>query len=368
KDEFLAMLAHELRNPLAPIANAAQMLDMLNQGQNEEVRWACNIIDRQVRQMTRLIDDLLDVSRITRGKINLQRTLIEVSAIISAAVETSRPLIESRKQKLNIALTADVIKVEADITRIAQVITNLLNNAAKYTNEGGEIWLRVERDEGQAIIRVRDNGAGMPPDLLPVVFDLFTQADRTIDRSQGGLGIGLTLVRSLVELHHGTVSAASAGLGFGSEFVVRLPLALAAPRSDTETKSLGLNHVAKRPLHRILVVDDNVDAATTLALMLKAMGHETVVSHDGMAAIKMAETFSPKLVILDIGLPGMNGYMVAQKLRSIPAMKEVVIAALTGYGEEQDRRRSMEAGFDEHFVKPLNFTVLQELLGALPKQ
>ena len=366
KDEFLAMLAHELRNPLAPIANAAQMLCLWNKGASGEIKSACEVVDRQVRQMTRIVDDLLDISRITRGKINLQLAVVEVSSIISAAIETSRPLIESRKHKLNITLASGALRINADVTRLAQAITNLLHNAAKYTEEGGEIWLSVDRDGNDATITVRDNGVGIPADLLPSVFDLFTQADRTIDRAQGGLGIGLTLVRSLVELHRGSVSVASEGPGRGSKFVVRLPLVIASP--GREHPSSSSNHGAAPAFpQRVLVVDDNVDSATTLALMLKAMGHEPAVSHDGPTAIETARTFRPTLVLLDIGLPAMNGYMVAKELRTMPALRGTVLAALTGYGEDQDRRRSKEAGFDLHFVKPVQIAALEELIGSLPE-
>ncbi|HEX4144680.1 MAG TPA: ATP-binding protein [Pirellulales bacterium] len=366
KDEFLAMLAHELRNPLAPIANAAQMLCLWNKGADKEVQSACDVVARQVRQMTRIVDDLLDISRITRGKIKLQKTAVDVSSVISAAVETSRPLIESRQHKLNITVASGALRINADITRMAQAVTNLLNNAAKYTEEGGEIWLSVDRDGSDATITVRDNGVGIPVELLPSVFDLFTQADRTIDRSQGGLGIGLTLVRSLVELHQGSVSASSDGPGKGSKFVVRVPLIAASERYDHENSG-EINGAAATFPQRVLVVDDNVDSATTLALMLKTMGHETSVAHDGPTAIELAQTFRPTLVLLDIGLPALNGYLVAQRLRTMPALRGVVLAALTGYGEDQDRRRSKEAGFDVHFVKPVRIGALQDLIASLPK-
>jgi CheY-like chemotaxis protein len=249
---------------------------------------------------------------------------------------------------------------------MAQAITNLLNNAAKYTEEGGKIWLSVDRDGADATFTVRDNGVGIPAELLPSVFDLFTQADRTIDRSQGGLGIGLTLVRSLVELHHGSVIASSEGLGYGSKFVVRVPLIAASPGNDRDDSADRNGTTAAFP-QRVLVVDDNVDSATTLALMLKAMGHQSSVAHDGPTAIEAAQVFRPTLVLLDIGLPAMNGYMVAERLRTIPALRGVVLAALTGYGEDQDRRRSREAGFDLHFVKPVRIAALEALIGSMPK-
>jgi PAS domain S-box-containing protein len=367
KNEFLAMLAHELRNPLAPITNAAQMLDLWNKGDNKDAQLACEVIGRQVRQMTRIVDDLLDMSRIAQGKIKLRTAVIDVSSIVSAAVETSRPLIEGRKHKLNITLASEALKVEADLTRMAQVVTNLLNNAAKYTEEGGQIWLSVRREGNDATISVRDNGIGMRAEMLATVFDLFTQADRAIDRSQGGLGIGLTLVRTLVELHRGSVSASSDGVGRGSEFVIRMPLAGTARMKDVESHGSESNGHCAAFSQRILVVDDNVDSAKTLAMMLKVMGHEARVSHDGAAAIEIAQEFLPTLILLDIGLPRMNGYLVAERLRLIPSLRGVILAALTGYGEDQDRHRSREAGFDRHFVKPLDFLALQELVGSLPK-
>lgn len=364
KDEFLAMLAHELRNPLAPIANAAHLLHLSNQGSDETVKWACEIVDRQVKQLTRIVDDLLDVSRITRGKINLHKAPLEVTAILNAAVETSRPLIESRRHRLHMELPAQKIRVEADHTRMAQVLTNLLNNAAKYTEEGGQIWLTLHQEQNQAVIAVRDNGSGIAPELQPSVFELFTQADRTIDRAQGGLGIGLTLVHRLVELHGGSVSVYSAGIGQGSTFTVRLPLLQAPPPMPPPNFPL-LNGHAPITTKRILVVDDNLDAARSMAMMLRAMGHEAAVAHDGPGAIETNAKFEPNLVLLDIGLPGMDGYAIVEHLRTMPGGDRLKIAALTGYGEEQDRKRSREAGFDHHFVKPLALPTLQALLGTL---
>lgn len=365
KDEFLAMLAHELRNPLAPIANAMHMLCLANRTRDEAVQWACDVVGRQVQQMTRIVDDLLDVSRITRGKVNLQMIPIDVSSIVAAAVETSRPLIESRRHQLKITLASEPLKVNADLTRMAQVLTNLLNNAAKYTDDGGEIFLSFERDGSEAKISVRDNGTGIPADILPTVFDLFTQADRTADRSQGGLGIGLTLVRSLVEMHGGSVFATSDGPGRGSEFSLRLPLITENQPNQNSISFLRVNGKIAAHRHRILVVDDNVDSATSLAKMLEMMGNDTRVAHDGVGAIQSAETYKPDLVLLDIGLPGMNGYAVAEQMRARPLLKKVVIAALTGYGDERDRQRTNAAGFDHHFVKPLSINSLESLLGTL---
>ena len=363
KDEFLAMLAHELRNPLAPIANAAHLLNLSNQGADETVKWSCEIIERQVKQLTRIVDDLLDVSRITRGKINLHKAPLEAAAILQAALETSRPLIESRRHKLHVELPSQKVRVEADLTRMAQVLTNLLNNAAKYTEEGGTIWLSLRLEGEHAMITVRDNGSGIAPELQPAVFDLFTQADRTIDRAQGGLGIGLTLVHRLVELHRGTVSVFSEGIGRGSTFTVRLPLLEAAAPRAASTAPSSNGHAAAAG--RILVVDDNIDAARTLAMMLRALGHEVTVAHDGPSAIEISAKFEPQLVLLDIGLPGMDGYAIVARLRALPGGATMIIAALTGYGEEQDRRRSRAAGFDHHFVKPLALPALQTLLGTL---
>jgi CheY-like chemotaxis protein len=319
--------------------------------------------------MSRIVDDLLDISRITRRKINLQWAKVEVATVLDAAVETSSPLIESRRQKLHIALAKEPLVIDADVTRLGQVVTNLLNNAAKFTPEGGEIWLGLKRQGSQAVITVRDNGMGMPPEMLPTIFDLFMQADGSIDRSQGGLGIGLTLVRSLVEMHRGTVQVSSDGLGKGTRFDVWLPLVREFRQSrdgqatDRPSQLALASSVIRR---KILVVDDNVDAATTLAMMLSALGHESIAAHDGQTAINMAESFRPELVLLDIGLPGMNGYMVAEQMRQMPAVQDAILAALTGYGEDQDRRRAKESGFDEHFVKPISLDALQQLIDALP--
>jgi len=364
KDEFLAMLAHELRNPLAPIANAARLLSLYNDGSNEEMQWACDVVDRQVRQMTRIVDDLLDISRITSGKIKLQRKPLEVATIISAAVEMSRPLIEARQHRFEVSVPSEPLRVDADLTRMAQVVTNLLNNAAKYTEPGGVVSLKVHREGEGVVITVRDNGVGIPQDMLPVVFDLFTQAERTIDRAQGGLGIGLTLVRTLVELHKGTVRVSSEGAGKGSEFTVMIPLISDTAALNGVQKNGGRGS-AQATSQRVLVVDDNVDSANSLAMMLKMMGHELMVAHDGPDAIRMAQVFHPTLTLLDIGLPGMNGYLVAEQLRNIPELEGMVIAALTGYGEPQDRKRSRAAGFDRHFVKPLNFEKLNELIDSM---
>jgi signal transduction histidine kinase/CheY-like chemotaxis protein len=366
KTEFLAMLAHELRNPLAPIRNAVQLLRYQG-GNDPQLEWARDIIDRQVQQMARLVDDLLDVSRITRGKINLQMEPIDAAAVVSRAVETSRPLIDARHHELTVSVLPEPLMVQADSTRLAQVLSNLLNNAAKYTEDGGHVWLTVAREGDEAVFRVRDSGMGIPPELLSSVFDLFIQADRSLDRSQGGLGIGLTLVRRLVELHGGTVKAFSAGPGKGSEFVVRLPVLKNVPAPERSVKSVSPPQKNGRS-RRILVVDDNVDATESLALLLRLTGHEVSIAHDGQAALQLATTFRPSVVLLDLGLPGMSGYEVAQQMRRLPALTDTVLVALTGYGQDEDRQRSRAAGFDHHLVKPIDPESLPRLLDSLSRQ
>jgi PAS domain S-box-containing protein len=365
KDEFLAMLAHELRNPLAPIRNALHIVQMRGQERRQAVRQAWEMIERQVENLVRLVDDLLDVSRISRGKINLQKEPVDVATLVARAVEGSRPLIEARKHDLKVALPDEPMRVEADPTRMAQVLWNLLNNAAKYTPEGGRIWLTAEKVGGEAVIRVQDTGMGIPQEMLPKLFDLFIQAERTLDRAEGGLGIGLTLVRRLTEMHNGVVQAFSAGPGEGSEFVVRLPLlpdvspAAAAHEPDS-------NKRAKSAVpHRILVVDDNRDSADSLAMLLRLAGHDARTAHDGRQALAVAATYRPDLVLLDIGLPGMDGFTVARHLRSQPELARAVLVALTGYGSHEDRRQALAAGFNHHMAKPVNLDTLNELLSAL---
>jgi PAS domain S-box-containing protein len=359
KDEFLAMLSHELRNPLAPIRNAVHVLQEVSGG--PELGQAREVIERQVAHLARLVDDLLDVSRITRGKIALRLETVALEEVVARAVETTRPLIEARRHALSVDVPPDAPRLQADPIRIAQVIANLLNNAAKYTDPGGRIALRAGREGGEAVVRVRDTGAGIPADVLPHVFDLFTQAERTLDRAQGGLGIGLTLVKSLVEQHGGRVEAFSGGPGHGSEFVVRLPLAAAAV---PVVKSVSPQAAIAPTMRRVLVVDDNADAADTLAMVLGLRGYDVRVARDGPAALEAAREFLPQLVLLDIGLPGMDGYAVARALRSGPANGPLRLVALTGYGREEDRRRSAEAGFDDHVVKPIAPDELLQLLAA----
>jgi PAS domain S-box-containing protein len=353
KDEFLAMLAHELRNPLAPIRNAVQLMKM-QEATDPKLAWSLNVIDRQVTHMAQLLDDLLDVARIKHGKITLKSERFELTDIVNNSIETSRPLIESRGQELIISQTTTPQWIEGDRVRLEQVLSNLLNNAAKYTSEGGKITLSVLREGSDVVIEVRDTGIGIAPDILPHVFDLFTQADRSLAHSQGGLGLGLTLVRQLVEIHGGTVTAASAGIGQGSSFRVRLP-ALSMESSATEstlTKS-GL----PMPKFRILVVDDYVDAAESLKMLLQAEGHEVVTADCGMMAIEQAQVFHPQVVLLDIGLPDLDGYEVAKQLRMLPETRDAI-----RYGQPEDRERSKSAGFNYHLLKPLDFNKLSALL------
>jgi PAS domain S-box-containing protein len=365
KDEFLAMLAHELRNPLAPIRNAARVLrhSPAAHGQAEQM---LDIIERQAEHLTRLVDDLLDVSRITRGKITLQRERLELMTVVSRAVETSRPLIDAARHRLTVRLPPEPVRVEGDLTRLAQVISNLLNNAAKYTEPGGQIELRAEREGDEVFVRVKDNGVGIPPQVLPRVFDLFAQDERSLDRSQGGLGIGLTLVRSLIELHGGSVEARSEGLGHGSEFTVRLPV-LSEPQ-DPERPPSGIvreGGAVAPGCCRILLVEDNADSAESMALLLRLDGHEVRTARDGAEAVEVARSICPQVALLDIGLPEMDGYEVARRLRVMPEAQRAVMIALTGYGQPEDRRRSHEAGFDHHLTKPIDYDVLASLIRSL---
>jgi PAS domain S-box-containing protein len=361
KNEFLAMLAHELRNPLAPIRNALHILKM--PGANEElVQQAHGMMERQVEHVVRLVDDLLDVSRIIRGKIELRKQIVDLAAVVHRAVETAQPVLDAQGHELTLALPHRPVFVEADLVRLAQVISNLLNNAAKYTDQAGRIGLSVERDGPEAVqVRVRDSGLGIAPELLPRIFDLFVQGDRSLARSQGGLGIGLTLVKSLVEMHGGSVTAFSAGPGQGSEFIVRLPTMSAHKpeqrKGPPETGAAG-------PSRRILVVDDNVDAAESTAMLLRLWGHEVQTVYDGVSVLETVRTFRPEMVLLDIGLPGITGYDVAKQLRQQPQDRRLILAAMTGYGQYDDRRRSQAAGFDFHLTKPLDPNLLATFVAA----
>jgi PAS domain S-box-containing protein len=363
KDEFLATLAHELRNPLAPIRNSLQVLkmprvDALIAQKSREM------MERQVQHLVRLVDDLLDVSRVMRGKIEMRKEWVELASIVARAVETAQPLIEAQRHELAISLPAEPLLLDADPIRLAQVISNLLTNAAKYTEANGTIRLSAQREDDMVVLRVQDTGIGIAPDMLPHIFDLFVQADYAATRSQGGLGIGLTLVKSLVEMHKGTINARSDGLGKGSEFVVRLPLS-AVKREQTNEKADAPTSPASHSGNRILVVDDNKDAADSLALLLRLQGHDVRTAHSGIEALETAATYQPGMIILDIGMPGMDGYEVARRLRQQPHLKNVLLAALTGWGQQEDRRRSAEAGFDYHLVKPPEPKTLENLLMEL---
>jgi PAS domain S-box-containing protein len=362
KDEFLAILAHELRNPLAPIRNSLHILRMNNQ-QDPTADLVGEMIERQVNHMVRLVDDLMEVSRITRGKIELRREPVELAAVVRSAVETSRPLIDAGRHQLAVTIPSDPLIIEGDAVRLTQVIANLLNNAAKYTDDGGQIWLTVRRDGGDVTISVRDTGTGIAANMLPHVFDLFTQAGRATGRSQGGLGIGLTLVKSLVEMHGGTVEAKSKGIGHGSEFVVRLPSAT-GPQPIEQSRRMGMPAPPLAP-RRVLVVDDNRDAAASLGMLLKLLGAEVRVAFNGQDALEALESFRPSVVLLDIGMPGMDGHEVARRVRQQPEFHDVTLIALTGWGQEDDRRRSESAGFDHHLIKPADVNALQTLLISL---
>ncbi len=365
KDEFLAILAHELRNPLAPIRNAVSILS-LRGDDPAVVAQTGELIDRQVHQMTRLVDDLLEISRIGRGKISLQKEPIDLARIVDMAVETSRPIIEAHRHTLTVSLPDRPLRVEADAARLAQVFSNLLNNAAKYTEDGGRIDLIVEEAQGEAVIRVRDNGIGIAPERLPDIFDMFSQIEGASDRSQGGLGIGLTLARRLVEIHGGKIEAFSAGLGKGSEFITRLP-ALAGAASDPAAKAVEeVRSPSADCSKRVLVVDDNADSAESMAVLLRLYGHEVRLAHDGETALEQARAFRPDVMFLDLHLPKMDGYEVARRLRQEPAMSGMALVAMTGYGQEEERRRTQETGFNLHLVKPVDFDSLQELLSSLP--
>ncbi len=365
KDEFLAMLAHELRSPLAPIRSAAHTLGLLGPG-DERVRWVSGVIERQVGLMTRLVDDLLDVSRITSGKIALQREPVSVRAVLAQAVETARPASESRGQALEVDMPEDAGSVDGDPARLVQAVGNLLDNAIKYTDDGGRIWLRARVEADEVVIAVEDTGAGIHPGLLPHVFDLFIQADRSLERKQGGLGLGLTLVRRLVEMHGGRVEAASAGPGLGSAFTIRLPrLAEEAAPPTTAAEPVEADPPAG-PARRILVVDDQPDSTDSLALFLRLRGHDVRTAHDGQSALDEIERYNPDVVFLDLGLPGMSGYDVARRVRMVNGPGSPRLVALTGYGTDEDRQKTRDAGFDVHLAKPVDPRTLDALLASPP--
>jgi len=367
KDQFLAMLAHELRNPLAPIRNAVELMRRVD-APDPSFEAAREMVERQVKHLAHLVDDLLDVSRLTHGGIRLRQEPLDLTAVVAKAVEATRPLVESRNHELTADIPTQPIRIEADAARIEQVVTNLLNNAAKYTMPSGHIWLQVDKEGNEAVVRVRDNGIGVPPDVLGRVFEPFVQSDGSLAHTEGGLGIGLTLVRSLVEMHGGTVEAHSPGLGQGSEFIIRLPLrpegGLAGPEREAAHTPETSPFTAARPV-RVLVVEDNVDAAESLATLLRLWGHDVRVVHDGLDALDAARSYLPEVVLLDIGLPGLDGYQVAERLRTERGLASTLLVAMTGYGQPEDRRRSAEAGIHHHFVKPVEPFVLRNLLAEV---
>jgi signal transduction histidine kinase/ActR/RegA family two-component response regulator len=363
KDEFIAMLAHELRNPLAPIRNGLQVMRF---GANDPnaIREASMMMERQLTHMVRLIDDLLDVSRISRNKMELRKTKVSLADVLSSAIETARPLIDAGGHALSVSIPAEPIIVDADLTRLAQVFGNLLCNSAKYTPPGGRIWLEAELQDMEAVVSVRDDGIGIPAESLDVVFDMFTQVDRSVERSTGGLGIGLALVKGLVEMHGGNVTAESPGENCGSTFVVRIP-ALKRVEECEKVNLLTTVPTGNGHKRRFLVVDDNKDSATTMAMMLKLFGNEVRSAYDGFEAVEASEKFRPQVILMDVGMPKLNGYKATQIIRERPWGKGIIIIALTGWGQESDRVQSKQAGCDGHLVKPVSLPDLEKMLADL---
>ena len=365
KDEFLAMLSHELRNPLAPIRNAVELVRRIAPA-DPRLAWARDVVDRQVTHMAKLVDELLDVSRITQGKITLRREPLELGKVLAHALETAKPLIEARHQKLDVSLPKAPVWMVGDFARLAQVVANLLNNAAKYTQDNGRIELEVIASQGEAVITVRDNGMGIDRELLPRVFELFAQGERSLDRSLGGLGVGLTVVQRLVELHQGRVEVSSDGVGKGAQFRIVLPCISEVSQTVSKEDSSFIEEKNKSkafPGRRVLVVDDNVDAADSVAVLLRLEGHEVKTVNDGKEALSCCEVFAPSVVILDIGLPGMDGYEVARRMRELPGTRKSLFIALTGYGQKEDRKLASQAGFHHHFIKPANPREIHEVIG-----
>jgi signal transduction histidine kinase len=363
KDEFLAMLAHELRNPLAPVLNALRIMNMPGVA-DADLRSARDMMDRQIQHLTRLVDDLLDVSRIMWNRIELHVERVDLAAIFARAVETAQAAIDAQKHQLTVNLPEAPIQVDGDPVRLAQVVSNLLLNAAKYTDKAGRIWLTGQCEDESAVIRVRDTGIGIDPALLPHVFDLFVQSNRSLARSQGGLGVGLTLVKRLAEMHGGRVHVSSGGSGQGSEFTIKLPLARSAG-DNVDARAPSLTPAVATAKRRVLIVDDNVDAAASAAVLLRLLGHQVETASDGPAALAAAASFAPEVAVLDIGLPGMTGYELARALRACPEHRELVLIAVTGYGREEDRRMSLAAGFNRHLVKPVDPSALIQLIAEL---
>jgi CheY-like chemotaxis protein len=366
KDEFLAMLAHELRNPLAPLRNGLQVLNLIG-SKDEAAQKTREMMGRQVESLVRLVDDLLDVSRVSRGKLQLHKRVVDLKVVVLLAVENCRAIIDDRRHELQLSLPEAPLPVEVDPLRLSQVVVNLLNNAAKFTPRGGRIGLTIEpgADASEVVLRVRDNGIGIAPEMLPQIFDLFIQADPTVSRAEGGLGIGLTLVRSLVEMHGGRLHAASDGLGRGCEITVRLPLFKGESEPAAPPEVAGETPAPTRPALRILVVDDNRDAGESLTDLLRLLGHDVRQEWDGPQAVAAAVEFLPDLILLDLGMPGMSGFEVAEELRSRPALQKARLVALTGYGSPEDRSQSQAAGFHHHLVKPVELAVLEPILASI---
>jgi len=363
KNEFLALLSHELRNPLAPLLNAVELMRL--EPRDPQASWAREVVERQVTHLTRLVDDLLDVSRITRGQITLNREALELPALIERAIEMVRPLLEQRRQEISVQIIDRTLRVDGDQVRLVQAFGNVLGNAVKYADPGGHVEVSVQRRDRWAVVRIRDDGIGIPADQLARIFDLFTRVEHGADRPQSGLGIGLALVRRLVEMHGGTVTAHSEGAGSGSEFVIRLPLALAAAQEGEPAPGEPAT-AAPAVRRRILIADDNVDALDSTARLLQYSGHEVFAAADGGLALQAAERHLPEVALLDLGMPVLDGYEVARRIRAEPWGRDLTLVAVTGWGQEADRRRSQEAGFDWHLVKPVDPDKLAALLACLP--
>jgi CheY-like chemotaxis protein/two-component sensor histidine kinase len=364
KDEFLAMLGHEMRNPLAPIRNAAEIF-RLKGAADPELQEVTAMVERQIRQLTRLLDDLLDVSRVGHGKINLQLKSVDLKAVVALAIEIGRPLIDARKHTLTVSIPSYAVDVEGDSGRLAQVVANLLNNSSKFMDDGGRIELTLENVGRWAVLSVRDTGVGIEASMLPRIFDLFMQVNGSISRANEGLGIGLALVRNVVELHGGTVQGASAGLGHGTEFVVRLPLL----ETPTVVHAYGRQEIAptvNAPTRRILIIDDNEDATESMAMLLRTAGHDVRTAYDGGTALVLCRLEAPEVVICDIIMPDMCGYELARELRDDISFRDTFLIALSGYAQDEDRHRSKETGFHAHLTKPVHLESLKELLANLP--
>jgi PAS domain S-box-containing protein len=356
KDEFLATLAHELRNPLAPMRNVLEIFK-LHAGNEATRTWALTVLDRQLHQLTHLVDDLMDVARITQGRMELRRQALDLRTILLVASEDVRGMMEAASHAFDVDLPQEAMMVDVDPTRITQVIVNLLTNAAKYTPKGGRVVLRASHQETEAVVSVSDTGIGIPKESLATIFDMFSQLSPALERSQGGLGIGLALVRGLVHLHSGSISAASQGTGKGSEFTVRLPLTEAVAQTDASKAS-----IASAQPFRILVIDDNIDAAQSMTMALELLGYEAQAAHDGLTGLQTAKRFQPDVILLDIGLPDLNGYEVARRIRASSIGKDTILIAATGWGQEADKSLALDAGFDCHLTKPVDFNKLQDTL------